>query len=241
MITEQMYHLMAQTYLKEQTKIMFGDNYPFVPMEKVLKDLAASTGYDRDDLELPVKFIPFKNGMVELIKQNGRWVAGFIPNSPEHFVVDTQRVPHEYKPLVPDPTLVNPYLFASEIPSPDPLIVKIITENLADQPTAQLHLRQYMAYTLYRKYPYHYGLMWLGEGDNGKTTLLYAFNKCIGEQNTTQNSLQDICEDRWTPAELYLRYVDTFDDITDIDLKYPSHYKILTGESNRVRADLEIP
>ncbi len=113
---------------------------------------------------------------------------------------------------------------------PDAKIDKIQTfmENtlyLEDIPVIQ----ELLGYCLYREYFVHKAFLFVGQGRNGKTTLLNLINAFLGVQNIASISLHSICKDRFGSSDLYGKLANTWDDLST-DLVYNTGlFKIATG------------
>ena len=108
-----------------------------------------------------------------------------------------------------------------------PEIEKFIEEVVT---TKQLNvLKEWLGYCLYPKYLYHKALMLIGEGSNGKTTLLNLIEKFLGIENISNVSLQDICNNRFASSTLHNKLANIYDDLPDKALLYTGKFKMLTG------------
>jgi len=77
--------------------------------------------------------------------------------------------------------------------------------------------------------PHHKALMLIGDGANGKSTLLELIKQFLGEDNVSNASLQSICYHRFAVAQLYNKLANICADLPDSALKQTGSFKMLTG------------
>jgi len=73
--------------------------------------------------------------------------------------------------------------------------------------------------------------MLVGSGANGKSTFLDLLSTFIGNRNVKHVSLQDLCNKRFSLAEMYGAYANIYDDLPDNVLRHTGNFKMLTGQS----------
>jgi len=73
--------------------------------------------------------------------------------------------------------------------------------------------------------------MLIGEGANGKSTLLSLIEKFLGSENVSHTSLQALCNNRFSTAELYGKLANICDDLPGDALKSVGNFKNLTGNA----------
>jgi putative DNA primase/helicase len=132
------------------------------------------------------------------------------PNNPKLFV--TSRLPVEYDPEATCPS-----------------IEKFFKDILPGQDREITWLQEYIGYCLWRAWPYDKVVMLLGEGYNGKSTLIEIIRSLLGHKNTVSIGLYDLCHGRWYLAELYKKLANLNADIAPKDLKLTSKFKTATG------------
>lgn len=93
-------------------------------------------------------------------------------------------------------------------------------------------LQEIFGYCLYRDYHLQKAFMFLGEGANGKSTVLNLLKTMLGNHNVSSVSLQELCEDRFAPANLYTKLANIYPDLPDKTLTKTGMFKILTGGDN---------
>jgi len=130
------------------------------------------------------------------------------PHTPEK--IFTHKLPHFFKPGVDCPKFKK---FLKDILKKD------------DIPTIQ----EFMGYLLYRKYNIKKAVIFVGEPDTGKTTLIKAIVKFVGEENTSGVSLHKIIHDKFSTVNLYGKMLNFYDDLSFKDIKETGEFKIVTG------------
>lgn len=132
------------------------------------------------------------------------------PYTPNEFVV--QQIPVEFKPEAECPVNLK---FLAEVLEPDQ--IPIIQEALG--------------YCLLQAMPIHTSIVLLGEGANGKSTLLNVINAFLGAENVSHVTLQQLCEGRFELAQLHNKLANICDDLPSNSLKSVGNYKNLTGNA----------
>ena len=208
----------AETFFTELIKKWWKDKYLSIKKDHVFDDLRASTYIDRDDLNLDSKYIAVANGMLVIEQIDNNWTLKIVKNSPEYFVIN--RIPVKYDPRKKCPKLI-----------------KFLNSSLPDQQREIIWIQQYTGYILYRNWPFDMVMQWIGDGDNGKTTLMNIIEHFLGIENTTSISLQNVCHGRWYKAEMVGKLVNLKDDLSDEDLKSTGDFKEVTGGRKQVLAE----
>ena len=89
--------------------------------------------------------------------------------------------------------------------------------------------QEYLGYCLYRSYPFAKSLVFIGEGENGKSTLLEVVKTFLGKENISSRSLQEIADNRFAPYDLIGKLANIYADLSDKALIETGKFKILTG------------
>jgi len=90
-------------------------------------------------------------------------------------------------------------------------------------------VEEIMGYTLYRDYPIQKAFMFIGEGSNGKSTLLKVMENIIGTANCSNLGLQEIENKGFAIGALYKKYANFYSDLPSTALKTTGRFKMLTG------------
>lgn len=142
-------------------------------VQEVVKHIQETTFTEPDKFDAPIGFINLKNGVYDL--KTGE----LKPHSPD--IIFTNELPIEYNEHVGCPDIMQ---FLSEVLLPE------------DVPLVQ----ELIGYCLLRDYPFAKAFMCLGEGANGKSTLLRLMTKLLGEENVATPALADFFGIKYNPA-----------------------------------------
>ena len=93
-----------------------------------------------------------------------------------------------------------------------------------------------IGYCLFRDYPFQKAFMFLGDGANGKSTVLAALREFLGTDNIATAELQELADNRFTPAELDGKLANIAPNISSEGLEQTGTFKALTG-GDRIRAE----
>ena len=88
---------------------------------------------------------------------------------------------------------------------------------------------EFIAYCLVPEQRFHKAMMFVGDGANGKSTLIELVRQFLGEENTTSHSLQTLLTNRFAVSDLYGKLVNLYADLPSEALKETGMFKILTG------------
>lgn len=110
-----------------------------------------------------------------------------------------------------------------------PAIKKFISEVVREGDTNVI--QEMFGYCLLRDYHIQKAFMFLGEGNNGKSTLLNLLTAFLGKDNVCSVGLQEL-EKRFTAANLYGKLANIYPDLPDAALKFTGKFKMLTGGDN---------
>lgn len=110
--------------------------------------------------------------------------------------------------------------------------IDTIMNNLAigDKEVVTL-LYEMIGYCLYRGMPFQKVFILVGNGANGKSTLLNMITKLLSEENVSHVDLKEIAGNRFGKAELYGKLANIADDCSSNYLEDTSVMKRITGES----------
>lgn len=108
-----------------------------------------------------------------------------------------------------------------------PAIDKFRVEVL-DQDDLNL-VEEILGWLLWPAYTVHKAVMMVGNGRNGKGTLLRLIAAMLGKANVSDVSLQQLCDNRFMPARLYGKMANLGGDLPAIDISDTAIFKGLTG------------
>jgi putative DNA primase/helicase len=174
-------------------------------VKEIAGHIKGLTYIERKDLEINKQFICTQNGIYDLNK------VEFKEHSPEYLFLT--QVPITYNPNESCPNIQK---FLSEVLSVDDK-QKII---------------ELIGYCLLRGYPIHKAFMFVGDGANGKSTLINLIKTFLGEENCASVSLQELESNRFAAGALYGRLANLYPDLSPTALSATGKFKILTGEDS---------
>jgi putative DNA primase/helicase len=90
-------------------------------------------------------------------------------------------------------------------------------------------VQEWMGYCLHRGYPAQLAILFVGEGNNGKSTLISVLKALLGQDNISAVSLQELETNRFAKADLFGKLANLFADLPDSALKGAGTFKMLTG------------
>jgi len=189
--------------IKEVIKNIWGSEITSHDISEILMHIECSSSISLLKCN-PKGKIPLENGI--LLLDEGKIIP--FKNEPEE--IFTFRVPVKYDP-------------SAECPRIEKFLSDILSEK--DIPT----ILELIGYCLYQEYPFHKAFMFVGEGDNGKSTLINLIKTFLGEENTASISLQELETNRFAKAQLHGKLANLFADLTQKSLRETGIFKMLTG------------
>jgi len=144
-----------------------------------------------------------ENGMYDVIQ------GKLLPHSPEY--LSTIRIPLVYNPRC-KPKKFEDFLY-----------------DVCSSEEDVSAIYEMFGYSLFYHNSLQKSFMFVGDGGNGKTTLLNILKSFIGKENTCSLSLQDICNSNFKVAELNDKLLNIYADIPSRGLNTTSMFKSLTG------------
>lgn len=108
-----------------------------------------------------------------------------------------------------------------------PAISKFLTEIL--KPEDIDPILELFGYCLLRGLPIQKAFLLVGEGANGKSTLIELLRTFLGKNNCSSVSLQELEEDKFKKAELFRKLANLSSDIPSKGLHHIGTFKMLTG------------
>lgn len=201
----------AEIVIKEEIVKALSSDFQNEDITNILNRIKGNTFVDYDFFEEPSNIICVNNGIIELDTSSfGDGKCNFMQYTPNFHFQNKLKINYD--------------LSLNSCPK----IGKLIYDILPSQQAVRCFY-EFLGYCLYRGYPIHKAIMLVGEGSNGKSTLLNLMKDFLGKENTTSIALQKICSDRFTSAELFGKMLNFFADLTDIALTDTGMWKALTG------------
>jgi len=109
-----------------------------------------------------------------------------------------------------------------------PTITKFMHEILPEADYS--NIIELFGYCLYRSYPIHKAFMFVGDGANGKSTLINLLKAFLGNNNCSSVSLQDFEKKQFALAALNNKLANLYSDLSHNSLYATGKFKMLTGE-----------
>ena len=203
----------AEAFIKRTYGDMFPAQYQTTYHEREIiaflkrKTLHSPTEFDADSYKLCLG-----NGILDLEPLTTGGDPELLPHDPKYYV--TLKLPVIYDKSANNERFEQ---FLTEI-----------TDKNTPQDTETL--KKAIGFVLWPRYHPHKAFMLVGEGSNGKGTLLYVIGELVGEEAVACVTLKDLERDRFAGADLDGKMVNLVDDLSKTELKETGAFKSLTGE-----------
>lgn len=90
-------------------------------------------------------------------------------------------------------------------------------------------VEEWLGYYFWRNYMFKKAIIFVGEGDTGKTTLLECIDYMLGKDNISSITLQKMAGDKFAAAHLYGKHGNLVDELSAKDISDTGNFKIATG------------
>lgn len=90
-------------------------------------------------------------------------------------------------------------------------------------------IQELFGYCFYKEYFIHKAFIFVGNGRNGKSTLINVLAQLLGKENIASIPLQTICKDRFGAYDLYGKMADLCSDLSSNALSETGIFKMATG------------
>lgn len=125
------------------------------------------------------------------------------------------------------------YRFTYQLPvSYDPAALCTKTSAFFDQvldSDQRKIVEEWIGYYFYRNYMFKKAIIFVGEGDTGKTTMLEVIDFLLGKGNISSVSLQKMATDKFAAAHMYEKHGNLVDELSAKDISDTGNFKIATG------------
>jgi P4 family phage/plasmid primase-like protien len=170
---------------------------------ETLHKIADMTSYSRDVFtSADINLIPLKNGVYNTKTKE------LLPHDPKYRF-----------------TAQFPVIYDSGATCPR-------TEAFFDQiltPEQRMTVEEWIGYYFMRNYMFKKAMIFVGEGDTGKTTLLEVITYLLGRENLSSISLQKMSSDKFAAAHLYGKHGNLVDELSARDITDTGTFKVATG------------
>jgi len=180
------YHLGGEQVVKELCQETMGPLTTTYDIKEITETIKRCTFISEEEFEKPKTKISVLNGILDLKKMKKE------PHTPD-FITRIQ-LPVEYDPDATCPKFMK---FLSEIVPSGEIPV----------------IQEFVGYCLWKETPFHRYFVLIGEGRNGKSTLLDSIMALLGEKNVCNVSLQDITNSRFGAARLVGKLANIYPDL----------------------------
>lgn len=154
------------------------------------------------------EILAVKNGLLNIIKRELKEL------SPDFYL--TNKLDAEYKPKIKYSTSFNS---------------KFLSQVVAD-PIQREQMQELVGHCFYRKIITETSLVCLGKGGNGKSIFLTTIKNLLGQNNVSSHTIQQLCYDKFTIAELKGKLSNICADLPHKELMNTGTYKALvSGDS----------
>lgn len=171
-------------------------------VNETLDYVRRATYIPREHFERPLEEVCTKNGILNI------YTGEFSPHTPDKFFLNI--IPVEYNPDAKCPNIEK---FFREVLHPGDIPI----------------VEEIFGYCLTRSYPIQKAVMFVGEGANGKSTMLNLLKTFLGKENIASRSLQELEENRFAKADLFGKLANIYPDLPYIPLEHTGIFKGLTG------------
>jgi putative DNA primase/helicase len=194
--------------IKEQCEILH-PQIPTYKVQEVINHIKRRSGVDRSKFDSNLDILNLQNCLLNI--ETGEFS--------EHS--------SDYLSLVQLPVTFDPKAKC-------PNILKFLGQVL--HPQDVFTAMELIGYCLYKNNKYEKAVMLFGPGSNGKGVFIKLIESFVGLENTSYVSLQDLEKDRFAPADLYCKKVNTFADLKAEKLSTTGMFKTLvSGDTIRAQ------
>ena len=203
-------------FLKTEIQDLMGDKTTSYGVNEVLQFIKRHKYREPDSLNpLACRFLNLKNGMYDLHALENP----VLPHSPDY--LSTIQFPIEF-----DENAVCPRI--------DDFLKSTLPE-LVENDSVPL-IEEIFGYLLIPDTRKEKGFLFVGNGENGKSTLIDLLRIAIGENNCSSISLHEMVEDRFALADLYGKLFNACDDLESTTIKTTGKLKkAISGQSIRAQ------
>jgi len=201
------YESNGEETLRALTKKVLRLKYRELHAKATIDDITASTHIEREDFHHPPHLIPVENGLINLQTPEPHQL---LPHDSKYYV--TGVLPVEYNPN-------------AKCPKFDKFL-----EQILPQTSDRIKIQEGFGNCLTTSTDYMIIYMLVGEGSNGKSTLLNVLFALLGKVNVSSVSLFDLAYGQWYTADLFGKLANIYADIESHELKSTGNIKILTGD-----------
>ena len=188
-------------WIEQLLQYMLGHDCTGARQKEVIKQVKVKTYVNPREFTPEPGIVVLRNGCYNIFKEH------FGSHSPT------------YKAKAQIPVTYNPEATC-------PRFIKFLEEVIPNQVE---FYQEWMGYHLLRDYRFQRCVILVGDGDNGKSTLLNVQTALLGPDNTTSLSLYKLSTNRFAVAELDGKIANIAADIGPNELRHTGTIKMLSG------------
>jgi putative DNA primase/helicase len=171
-------------------------------VQEVIGQVSRSTRVDREKFDSDLELINTKSCVLNIHTKEQ------FEHTPDKLFLS--QVPVRYCPVCKCPKIME---FLLQVLRPKDFLTAI----------------ELFGYCLLRGAKYHKALMCVGEPSTGKSTFLQLFDRFLGPENVSHESLQDLSHDKFKAAELYGKLANVYADLKTEKLLDTGKFKMLAS------------
>jgi putative DNA primase/helicase len=169
---------------------------------EILNKIKIQTYIERKEFDNNKNKINLKNGVYDILTKE------LSKHSPDNLFLNM--LPIEYNPDCECPNIIK---FLNEILNQEQVYI----------------MQEWFGFCLYRQYVIKKAMIFVGEKNTGKTTLIRLLGRFLGQDNISGISLQALAADKFAIGQLYGKYANIYDDLSFKDIGDNGKFKITTG------------
>jgi putative DNA primase/helicase len=197
------YQARGKSFIHKQMQKILGNEFSENKAREVVFYIQAKL-CDTAMLDKEPRYINVKNGLLDWISKT----PGLLPHTHEY--LSSIRIPVQFNPESKCPNIDK---FFKEVLPPDCI-------ELAEE---------LFGYCMIPDTRFEKAFMLVGSGANGKSTFLKLLQVFLGKNNISNESLQQLSDDKYRAAGLAGKLANIFPDLSDMPLENSSYFKALTS------------
>lgn len=195
-------YIAGEETLKKEIREILIESCNIHYSKEIIEAIKDCTGANRKEFSVDPNLINLQNGVLDIKS------GVLIPHDPQY--VFFNRFPVIYQK-------------EAECPAIKKYLSEVLDENQIPI------IQEWLGYALHRDYFIKKAMVFLGEGDTGKTTLISLCSSFFGENNISGVSLQSLTSDKFACAHLYGKHINLIDDLSAKDVNDNGAFKMATG------------
>jgi P4 family phage/plasmid primase-like protien len=199
----------GEAVIESEAQQLLDNNASSFVINEVVKWIARETVTNRTEFDKEPNILNTMTGFIDCI------TGKFTEHTPDY--PSLIQIPVIYEPGIDCPKIKQ---FFSEVLNPEDITV----------------IEELFGYCLLRRYLIQKAFILVGEGSNGKSTLIELLRTFLGRNNCSSLTFQALEEDRFAKATLYMKLANLSSDIPSKAMHHVGTFKMLTG-GDEITAD----